>query len=131
MKRSRLAAVATAAVTMLALSGCGGDDALDTDSGTPAASDTIVVGSANFAESTLLAEIYAGALEAKGVKVDKKLNIGSREVYMKALEDGSIDGRKRRILLSRLTTWVLSRIWCCRRKRGRAPSRVCKRSGWL
>jgi osmoprotectant transport system substrate-binding protein len=83
--------VATAAVTMLALSGCGGDDALDTSSGTPAASDTVVVGSANFAESTLLAEIYAGALEAKGVKVDKKLNIGSREVYMKALQDGSID----------------------------------------
>lgn len=91
MKRSRLAAVATAAVTILALSACGGDDALDTDSGEPAASDTIVIGSANFAESTLLAEIYAGALEAKGVKVEKKLNIGSREVYMKALEDGSID----------------------------------------
>ena len=91
MKRSRLAAVATAAVTMLALSGCGGDDALDTDSGTPAASDTIVIGSANFQENVLLAEIYAGALSAKGVKVEKKLNIGSREVYMKALEDGSID----------------------------------------
>jgi osmoprotectant transport system substrate-binding protein len=91
MKRSRLAAAATAAVTILALSACGGDDALDADSGKPAASDTIVIGSANFAESTLLAEIYAGALEAKGVKVEKKLNIGSREVYMKALEDGSID----------------------------------------
>jgi osmoprotectant transport system substrate-binding protein len=91
MKRSRLAAAATAAVTILALSACGGDDALETDSGEPAASDTIVIGSANFPESTLLAEIYAGALEAKGVKVEKKLNIGSREVYMKALEDGSID----------------------------------------
>jgi len=49
------------------------------------------VGSANFPESALLAEIYAGALSAKGVKVDKKLNIGSRETYIPALKDGSID----------------------------------------
>jgi osmoprotectant transport system substrate-binding protein len=93
MKRSRLAAAAAAAATMLALSACGGGgDALDTSSdNTPAASDTIVVGSANFPESILLGEIYAGALEAKGVKVEKKLNLGSREVYLKALEDGSID----------------------------------------
>jgi len=52
---------------------------------------TIVVGSANFPENALLAEIYAGALTAKGVKVDKKLNIGSRETYIPALKDGSID----------------------------------------
>jgi len=93
MKRSRLAAAAAAAATMLTLSACGGGgDALDTSSdNTPAASDTIVVGSANFPESILLGEIYAGALEAKGVKVEKKLNLGSREVYLKALEDGSID----------------------------------------
>jgi osmoprotectant transport system substrate-binding protein len=52
---------------------------------------TIVVGSANFPENALLAEIYAGALSAKGVKVDKKLNIGSRETYIPALKDGSID----------------------------------------
>ena len=53
--------------------------------------DSITVGSANFPENVLLAEIYAGALEAKGVKVTKKLNIGSREVYIPALKDGSID----------------------------------------
>ena len=33
----------------------------------------------------------AGALSAKGVKVEKKLNIGSREIYIPALKDGSID----------------------------------------
>ncbi|MBN8954435.1 MULTISPECIES: ABC transporter substrate-binding protein [unclassified Rhizobium] len=54
-------------------------------------SDTIVVGSADFPESQLLAKIYALALGAKGMKVDTKLNIGSREVYMPALLDGSID----------------------------------------
>ena len=56
-----------------------------------AAGPTITVGSADFPESELLATIYAGALTAKGVAADTKLNIGSREVYMPALIDGSID----------------------------------------
>lgn len=55
------------------------------------AADPIVVGSADFPESQLLATLYAQALSAKGVKVTTKLNIGSREVYMPALLDGSID----------------------------------------
>jgi osmoprotectant transport system substrate-binding protein len=54
-------------------------------------SDTIVVGSANFQENVVLADIYAEALKAKGVKVTTKLNIGSRETYIPALKDGSID----------------------------------------
>jgi osmoprotectant transport system substrate-binding protein len=49
------------------------------------------VGSANFVESQILAEIYAQALSAKGVTVEKRLNIGSREAYIPALQDGSID----------------------------------------
>ncbi|QCJ01053.1 ABC transporter substrate-binding protein [Agrobacterium larrymoorei] len=52
---------------------------------------TIVVGSADFPESQLLATIYAKALAAKGVKVEIHANIGSREVYFPALKDGSID----------------------------------------
>jgi osmoprotectant transport system substrate-binding protein len=51
----------------------------------------ITVGSANFPENALLAEIYAGALQAKGVQVTTKLNIGSREAYIPGLKDGSID----------------------------------------
>lgn len=92
MKRTRLA-LATAIVTsVLALTACGGgDDPLATEDTAPAAADTIVVGSADFAENVLLAEIYAGALESTGVKVEKKLNIGSRETYIPGLEDGSID----------------------------------------
>ena len=52
---------------------------------------SIIVGSADFPESQLLATIYAKALEAKGISVETKLNIGSREVYIPALLDGSID----------------------------------------
>ena len=51
----------------------------------------VTIGSADFPESQLLATIYAKALEAKGVKTEAKLSIGSREVYMPALRDGSID----------------------------------------
>ena len=39
----------------------------------------------------MLGEIYAGAIKAKGINVTTKPNIGSRDVYIKALEDGSID----------------------------------------
>ncbi|TCM46124.1 osmoprotectant transport system substrate-binding protein [Rhizobium sp. PP-F2F-G48] len=61
--------------------------------GSAAVSDTstIIVGSADFPESQLLATIYAKALAAKGVKVEIRANIGSREVYFPALKDGSID----------------------------------------
>ena len=54
------------------------------------ASGTVVVGSANFPESELLAEVYILALQAKGIKVTPKLNIGSREVYYPQVEKGTI-----------------------------------------
>jgi osmoprotectant transport system substrate-binding protein len=59
-------------------------------SSTSASAGSLTVGSADFPESVLLADIYADALSAKGVKVSKKLNIGERPVYLKALQDGSI-----------------------------------------
>lgn len=55
------------------------------------ATGTIIIGSADFPESQLIATIYQQALAAKHVKVETKLNIGSREVYMPALLDGSIN----------------------------------------
>jgi osmoprotectant transport system substrate-binding protein len=58
---------------------------------TPAQGVTITVGSANFPENEILADIYADALQAAGAKVTKKLNIGSREKYLPGLQDGSID----------------------------------------
>ncbi|MDQ2749130.1 MAG: ABC transporter substrate-binding protein [Actinomycetota bacterium] len=57
----------------------------------PAGTGSITIGSAGFAENEILAEIYAGAMQAKGVKVSKKLNIGERAQYIAALKDGSID----------------------------------------
>ena len=94
MKRTGIALAVTAAAAMIGVTACGsgsGDPLAAGTSAAKAGTGTIVVGSANFPESALLAEIYAGALSAKGVKVDKKLNIGSRETYIPALKDGSID----------------------------------------
>ena len=93
MKRMT-AVTGLAASLALALSACGGgsEDPLaeEEDTGSSGGSE-IVVGSANFSESALLAEIYAGALEADGMDVSTKLNIGSREAYIQGVEDGSID----------------------------------------
>lgn len=94
MNRTKIAFALTASAVLLAVAACGSgsNDPLASGGSTNSAeAGTIIVGSANFPESALLAEIYAGALTAKGVKVEKKLNIGSRETYIPALQDGSID----------------------------------------
>lgn len=59
--------------------------------GKSAAGTTLTVGSANFPENVVLAEIYAEALKNQGATVSTKLNIGSREKYYPALKAGSID----------------------------------------
>src|ERR1700742_2543769 len=53
-------------------------------------SGTVIVGSANFPENEVLAEVYALALQKAGVKVTTKLNIGAREVYYPQVEKGAI-----------------------------------------
>jgi osmoprotectant transport system substrate-binding protein len=52
---------------------------------------SIVVGSADFPESKIIAEIYAQALEANGFTVGRQFGIGSRETYVPAVRDHSID----------------------------------------
>jgi osmoprotectant transport system substrate-binding protein len=90
LSKSRLAAAAVVVAAILPLSACGGDPTSGGGTG-DASSPAITIGSANFPENQLLAEMYAQALEAKDVKVTRKFNIGARELYLKALKDGSID----------------------------------------
>jgi len=52
---------------------------------------SIKVGSADFPESKIIAEIYAQALEANGFDVNRQFGIGSRETYVPAVKDHSID----------------------------------------
>ena len=90
----KIAVTVTTAAALMTMAACGSSgNPLSTGSSSSSggSSNGITVGSADFPESALLAEIYAGALEAKGIKVTKKLNIGAREAYIPALQDGSID----------------------------------------
>ena len=64
-------------------------EGLDT-TGTAAAGVKLNVGSANFPENVLLAEIYAEGLKDQGATITTQLNIGSREKYVPGLEDGTI-----------------------------------------
>jgi len=91
LRRKALLAVAALAVTGVALAGCSSGNPFDEPSQEAGGSASIVVGSAAFPESEIIMQIYAQALEAEGVKVQTKPNIGQRDVYLAALKDGSID----------------------------------------
>lgn len=90
--RTTIAAIAAATSLGLLLSACGGDPTeTDAGSGGGSSDGSITIGSAGFPESEIIAEIYGQALAADGIKVTQKPSIGEREVYFKALQDGSID----------------------------------------
>ena len=52
---------------------------------------TVKVGSTNFYEQGILAEAYAQILENSGYTVERKFNLGNREIVQPALESGQID----------------------------------------
>ena len=87
---------APAAVAVLAAGALAGCSSSSSSSGSnplapqAAATGTVVVGSDNFAESILLADIYGQAIAAKGIKVSYKLDIGSREVTYGLVKSGSL-----------------------------------------
>lgn len=53
--------------------------------------NAITVASFNFAENVVVAEIYAQALEASGLPVERELELGPRELVEPALERGLVD----------------------------------------
>ncbi|HYU58428.1 MAG TPA: ABC transporter substrate-binding protein [Actinomycetota bacterium] len=53
--------------------------------------DTVVVASFEFSESVLLAEIYAQAIEAAGIRVERELGLGARELVAPALQAGLVE----------------------------------------
>jgi osmoprotectant transport system substrate-binding protein len=87
---NRTLAIAIAAAAGLTLSACGSSGKSSNPLGGGASKNSVVVGSANFPESELLATIYAQALQAKGIKVTTKLNIGAREAYYPQIKSGAI-----------------------------------------
>ncbi|MGG7101660.1 ABC transporter substrate-binding protein [Rhodococcus sp. 24CO] len=85
-RSSRLLVAAATVISLAALTACGSSDNSDVSSDP----NTVVVGSANFTESEIIANIYAEALRVNGFDVSTSFNIGSREGYIPALKDGSI-----------------------------------------
>jgi osmoprotectant transport system substrate-binding protein len=89
---ARPSAAVTLATLVLGATACGGSgsDPLANSSKSSGGGGTVTVGSANFPENVLLASIYSQALQAKGIKVTEKFNIGSREVIYGQVKSGSL-----------------------------------------
>src|SRR5580700_5271499 len=96
---------AIAAITLAAVAACSSSSSSSSSSSASASASSssssnplspggstssVVIGSANFPENELLATVYAQALQAKGIKVTTKLNIGAREVYYPQVQKGTI-----------------------------------------
>jgi osmoprotectant transport system substrate-binding protein len=87
VRRTTLAAAA-GLVTVFMVAACGSSDPLGAATGNV---KSIVVGSGDFPESEIVAEIYAQALQANGFDIGRRMGIGSRETYIPALKDHSVD----------------------------------------
>lgn len=77
--------VGTALAVALAATG-----ALSACSSSSKGGSKVVVASAAFPENALLMEIYAQALEAKGISVERKPNFGQRDLLFQQLKSDSI-----------------------------------------
>ncbi|WNG81733.1 ABC transporter substrate-binding protein [Mycobacterium sp. ITM-2016-00316] len=90
MRRIRKFIVLCTAALTLSVAGCGSSNPLG---GGEISGDlkAITVGSADFTESKIIAEIYAQALEANDFTIKRQFGIGSRETYIPAVQDHSID----------------------------------------
>lgn len=86
--RSALIRAAAWLTTMCVVAACSNSDPLGAEVRSP---KSIVVGSGDFPESQVIAEIYAQALQANGFDVGRRMGIGSRETYIPALKDHSVD----------------------------------------
>ena len=57
----------------------------------PSADRPIRIGSKNFSEQVILGEIAAQGLEARGIRVDRRLNLGGTFICHQALKAGELD----------------------------------------
>ncbi|MFC3850587.1 ABC transporter substrate-binding protein [Corynebacterium hansenii] len=86
-RRAFLAGAATTAAALAGLSAC----ALDPANPANRAAGQLRVGSAMFPESEIIARIWARALTEAGHDVEVVPQIGARDVYLAALQEGSVD----------------------------------------
>src|ERR1700743_3720028 len=84
-----IAAGVVVASASLLLAGCSSASTLG--GSTKTSKESIVVGSANFSENVILADIYGQALADNGFKVTYHLNIGARAAYIPAVKKGEVN----------------------------------------
>lgn len=91
-RKKRAAALAAAVVgAAVALAGCSSGNPLSQPTSSDTGkSSTIVVGSQAYYSNTIIAEIFAQALEGKGFTVTRQFNIGQRDAYMPSIKSGAI-----------------------------------------
>ncbi len=87
----RAALVALLALTVAACGNAGGGGQ-ESGGGGNGDGPTVTVGSKNFTEQFVLAELYAQALEAKGFNVKRKTSLGSEQIADSALQTKKKDG---------------------------------------
>lgn len=83
MNRAIRSAIAVLVIAFL-VAACG-------TAGTGGAKPTVKIGSTNFSEQLVLGELYAQLLEANAYPVERKFNLGAREIVFPALTSGQID----------------------------------------
>jgi osmoprotectant transport system substrate-binding protein len=95
MRFNRTIALAASMLLLLGACSTGATPAPSTGGGgasaATGATPDIKIGSDDFYESAVVAEMWAQVLEKAGYKVDRHLNIGARQVREPALEQGQID----------------------------------------
>ena len=77
----------TAVLAALVLGACGSSS----NSTKTASGKSVVIGSAPFSESVILANMYAGILQNDGYQVTVRKGLGQREIYFPALQKGGKD----------------------------------------
>jgi len=83
-------ATTLALVVSACTSGDGSSPSANPSQSIPANLPTVIVGSANFTESAVVAEIYAQALEAAGFTVERHLLFGTRDTTQPAMQSGEL-----------------------------------------
>src|SRR5688500_6446108 len=87
MRRIRKLALGASLLATTMLAGATGGGSVLAQSDAP----PVRIGSVNFYESRLMAEIYAQALEAAGFQVDRQFGLGVRADMLSAFQDAQVD----------------------------------------
>ena len=90
MRRHRWLIVALSAASLLLFPACAADGDEATES-SALDDDAITVGSFDFQESVVLAEVYSRALEDAGYRVERQFALGPREFVGPALKAGLVE----------------------------------------